>query len=121
MASFLADNDDLRYYLERGIDWETLVGLGERGFRQPDGWKTADEAVSFFREAAAMVGELAAEEIAPHAAEIDRQGVRFADGEAVFPPRLAAIAAKIAELGLHGLPLPRELGGMNAPLLLYFI
>ena len=43
-----------------------------------------------------MVGTFAAEEVAPHAAEIDRAGVRFADGEAEFPPRLAAIFDEIA-------------------------
>src|SRR5262249_11530940 len=56
-----------------------------------------------------------------HAGEIDRAGVRFERGEATFPPRLAAIFAKMAELDLFGLTLPRELGGTNAPLLLYFI
>ncbi|MEA2701278.1 MAG: hypothetical protein QOI66_5549, partial [Myxococcales bacterium] len=40
---------------------------------------------------------------------------------ATFPPRLEAISRKIGELGLHGMNLPRELGGMNAPMLLYFI
>src|SRR6185295_3735418 len=38
-----------------------------------------------------------------------------------FPPRLATIFSKMAELDLFGLTLPRELGGTNAPLLLYFI
>jgi alkylation response protein AidB-like acyl-CoA dehydrogenase len=38
-----------------------------------------------------------------------------------FPPRLAGIFAKMAELDLFGLTLPRELGGTNAPMLLYFI
>jgi alkylation response protein AidB-like acyl-CoA dehydrogenase len=34
---------------------------------------------------------------------------------------LAAIFDKLRALGLHGLTLPRELGGANAPMLLYFI
>jgi alkylation response protein AidB-like acyl-CoA dehydrogenase len=36
-------------------------------------------------------------------------------------PRLRGIFDQMKELGIHGLTLPRELGGMNAPLLLYFI
>ena len=39
----------------------------------------------------------------------------------VFPDRLAGIFEKIRELDLHGLPVPRELGGMNAPMLVYFL
>ncbi|HEX3695307.1 MAG TPA: acyl-CoA dehydrogenase family protein [Polyangia bacterium] len=121
MASFLSDNEDLQYYLQDGIDWETVASVTELGYRFADGFRTAAEALTFYREIAAMVGEFVAEEIAPHAAQIDRDGVRFANGEATFPPRLEAITRKIAELGLHGLNLPRELGGMNAPMLLYFI
>jgi len=121
MGNFLSDNPDLLYYLGEGIDWAELASLTELGYRQPEGFRGADEARAFYREVATVVGELAADEIAPHAAEIDRAGVGFADGEAVLPARLQAIFAKLAEVGLHGLTLPRELGGMNAPLLLYFI
>jgi len=121
MASFLEDNADLRYYLDKGIDWAALAGLAEHGFRQADGFKNAGEAIAFYREVAEMVGTFAAEEVAPYAAELDRAGVRFADGEAQFPPRLAAIFEKLREMGLHGLSLPRELGGLNAPVLLYYL
>ncbi len=126
MASFLDDNADLRYYLDKGLDWAALAALAEQGFRQAqgfeglEGFKDAAEAIAFYREVAATVGTFAAEEVAPHAAELDRAGVRFADGEAQFPPRLTAIFDKIRELGLHGMALPRELGGSNVPVLLYY-
>jgi alkylation response protein AidB-like acyl-CoA dehydrogenase len=121
MASYLQDNEDLQYYLQDGIDWDTVTAVCELGYRSEGGWKSAAEALSFYRDVATMIGELVAEEIAPHAAEIDRQGIRFAGGEAGYPPRLQAIFDRIAELGLHGMNLPRELGGMNAPMLLYFV
>jgi hypothetical protein len=84
MASFLDDNADLQYYLSDGIDWATVVSLGELGYRQPDGFKDLDEAMAFVRDVAAMVGAFAADEVAPHTAEIDRAGVRFADGGRSF-------------------------------------
>src|SRR3954471_2221240 len=121
MASFLEDNADLRYYFERGIDWDSVASLTEIGYRHPEGLHSAAEALAFYRDVAGMVGSFAAEEVAPHAAEIDRGGVRYAGGEATFPPRLAGIFEKMRELDLFGLMLPRELGGMNAPVLLYFI
>ncbi|MGD8823940.1 MAG: acyl-CoA dehydrogenase family protein, partial [Myxococcales bacterium] len=62
-----------------------------------------------------------AEEIKPYEKEIDEKGVTLVDGEVVFSDRLSAIFDKIKDLDLHGLPVPRELGGMNAPLLLYFM
>jgi alkylation response protein AidB-like acyl-CoA dehydrogenase len=123
MANFLHDNEDLQYYLQEGIDWETVASVCEIGFRgqEQGAWKNSAEALGFYRDVASLVGELAADEVAPAAAEIDREGVRFAGGEASFPPRLAAIFQRVAELGLHGMNLPRELGGMNAPMVMYFV
>ena len=47
---------------------------------------------------------------------------RFEGGEAVFPARLAGhLRRRSRQLGLHGLCVPRELGGMNAPVILYFL
>jgi 3-(methylthio)propanoyl-CoA dehydrogenase len=121
MANFLEDNADLQYYFGEGIDWDVLASLTEAGYRHPDGFRNATEALAFYRDVASTVGTFAAEEVAPYAAEIDRQGVGFKGGEAQFPPRLAEIFTKMAGLDLFGLTLPRELGGTNAPLLLYFI
>ena len=73
MSNYFKDNDDLQYYFERGIDWEPLVGFNEWDYRAPDGFKTADEAVSFYREIAEMVGEFVATEVAPHSAAVDYQ------------------------------------------------
>ena len=121
MANFYSDNDDLRWYLEHGIDWEPLVRTTEADLRNPGGPKSVDEALAFYKETLEMVGGFVAEEIAPHAAELDREGVRHENGEAVFPPRLAGIFEQVKQLGLHGLCVPRELGGMNAPVMLYFL
>ncbi len=121
MSSFYRDNADLQFYVERWIDWEPLARLTEQGFRHAEGFGDAAEATQFYRDILEMVGEFVAEEVAPHAAAIDRQGLTLKDGEVVFPPQLEAIFKKIKDLELHGMCLPRELGGMNAPLLLYML
>jgi len=120
-GNFFSDNDDLGYYFERGIDWEPLVRLNELDFRAEGGFENAAEAVSFYRDIAEMIGAFVATEIAPHAAELDRQGVQMENGEAVSPPRHHQIFDQIKGLELHGMCLPRELGGMNCPLLLYLV
>ena len=121
MASFLSDNPDLEYYLGPGIDWDVLAELCELDFENPEGFASAAEARVFYRDVVRSVGEFVATEVAPHAATIDREGVVLRNGEVEFPTRLAGIFSSVAELGLHGLNLPRELGGMNAPFLLYFV
>ena len=117
MASFFKDNDDLLYYFEKGLDWTALVDATERGSAK----QSTAESLSFFREIAETVGEFVAAEIAPHWAEIDRGGVIFEKGEARFPPRAQAIFDQIKQLELHGLCVPRELGGLNAPMALYYL
>ena len=123
MANFFKDNDDLQYYFDKGVDWDSLVRTTEHEFAdaEGEGFTTTEEAVAFYRDILEMFGEFVATEIKPYEKEIDEKGVEFVDGEVVFPERLSGIFDKIKELDLHGLNLPRELGGMNAPMLVYFM
>lgn len=122
MANFLEDNDDLLFYLERGgIDWPAIVGKVEQDYKAPQGYASADEAVSSYRDILQMVGTFAADEVAPHAAAIDRKGVKLVDGEAVLSPELDGIFEQMKGLDLHALALPRELGGINCPMLVHFM
>jgi alkylation response protein AidB-like acyl-CoA dehydrogenase len=123
MANFFKDNDDLQFYFDKGVDWDSLVRVTEHEFAdaEGDGFSTTEEAMAFYRDILEMFGEFVATEIKPYEKEIDERGVELIDGEVVFPERLAGIFDKIKELDLHGLTLPRELGGMNAPMLVYFM
>lgn len=121
MANYLLDNDDLLFYLDKGIDWAPIVKLTERGFEDEDGPKDVAEAVELYRDIAQMVGTLAADEIAPRAKAIEEAGVCIVDGEAMVAPELDELFDQIRELDLHRLNLPRELEGMNCPLMLYMI
>jgi alkylation response protein AidB-like acyl-CoA dehydrogenase len=121
MANYFRDNDDLQFYFARGFDWAPLVEVTEYGFRTEGGFKSTAEAVQFYGEVASMVGELAADHVAPAAAAIERAPVLLENGEAVFPKPLAAIFDRIRDLELHGMCLPRELGGLNCPLILYLV
>jgi alkylation response protein AidB-like acyl-CoA dehydrogenase len=121
LANYLADNDDLLFYLERGIDWAPIVAAVEQDYRAPQAYATCEEAVASYREILEMVGTFAAEEVAPQAVAIDRKGVKLKDGEAVMPPELDAIFEQIKALDLHSLSLPRELGGVNCPMIIHFM
>ena len=68
-----------------------------------------------------MIGEFVAEEIAPLAPAIDRHGVHCVDGEVTEAREMDKIFKKIKALDIHGMCLPRELGGLNCPATLYMI
>ena len=125
-TNFYEDNADLRWYVERGIDWNTLLPYVEwQGFgdeqAEAGGYQSVDEALETYREILTMVGAFAANEIAPHAAALDAEGLRLEDGEVVAPAAQDRIFDGINDLGLHALCVPREFDGMNAPLMLYML
>lgn len=121
MSNFLEDNPDLRFYIEKAIDWPTLIEQVELHPEDEDAPSTVEEAVEFYEEVLNLIGRFSAREIAPHTRELDKQEIELVDGEAIFPPRLESIFDKIRDLDLHGMCLPRELGGLNCPLLVYML
>ncbi len=118
--NYLTDNADLLWYIDKGVDWDQLISLLEMN---PDEnpYEDSDDAREMFRAVLEMVGEFAATEIATRAAEIDRKGIQMVDGEVVFPSEINEIMEGIQALDIHGMCLPRELGGANLPLLIYMM
>lgn len=121
MANFFDDNDDLQYYMERGLDWAPIIGLVEQDYRIPGGYASEDEARAAYRDILGMVGEFAAEQVAPRSMAIDQKGVHLKDGEGHLAPETDALFEQIKGLDLHGLALPRELGGIGCPAVVHFM
>lgn len=120
MSNFFSDNDDLRFYVDHAIPWRDLHAAGLRG-PQPADEAALSEAVSGWRELIEAIGDFIGHEVAPHIPQIDREGVIFEGGEVRYPPRLERVCRQMSELGLHKLTLPSELGGLDAPFMVYLI
>lgn len=121
MSNFYADNSDMQFYVDQWIDWDSLARLNEFDFRAPGSFDGTDDALEFYRDILELVGGFVAEEVAPHSALIDAKGLTFQDGTVSFPAELETIFKKIKRLELHGMCVPRELGGMNCPMLVYLL
>lgn len=119
-TNFFKDNEDLQYYFEKGVDWEKLVRLTEMNYKLPDGYSNLEEAKGVYEDVLNMFGEFVAKEVAPHAKAFDEKGVQLVDGEAVESEEWVSAFDQMAQLGMHGLAIPREFGGMNAPVLLFY-
>jgi alkylation response protein AidB-like acyl-CoA dehydrogenase len=115
-VNFFTDNDDLQFHFRQGVAWDRFVPLWEEGFRFEDGPRSLDEARELYDETLREVGQYAAREIAPHAREIDEQGVAFVDARVVHPPALLRNIEGLKKLGVMGVNLPRDLGGSNFPM-----
>jgi alkylation response protein AidB-like acyl-CoA dehydrogenase len=120
MTSFYDDNEDLRFQLEKGVDWPALVELTEYGYTAPDGFRAPEPALEFYRDLLGQLGTLAAEVVAPRSVKLDREPATLASGEVSEPPATRAIFDALRDAECHRLCLPRELGGLSAPLVVYF-
>ncbi len=122
MANFYKTNPDLRFHMQNAA-WHRIAPLLELGFRPRDDDPEAPEGLEEYIETnemvLEMVGEVAAEELAPHAAEVDAEGCRFRDGEVAYAARTEEQLRKFVELGLMGLALGRKYGGMGRSQTLY--
>ncbi|HEX5138141.1 MAG TPA: acyl-CoA dehydrogenase family protein [Planctomycetota bacterium] len=114
MANFFRDNADLRRRIA-SASWARILPALERDFTDPHELapKSLEEAVEQIEMVLDMVGSLAAEEVAPHAAEVDRVGARLVNGRVVYPEPIQRAFRMLSEAGLMGFTLPREFGGMN--------
>jgi alkylation response protein AidB-like acyl-CoA dehydrogenase len=117
MANFFEDNDDLRFYVDKGVDWSELVALTEYEWRSPGGPKDVGEAVDLYRSLLEALGSYAGDAIAPLARQLDTQKLRIEDGEVVHPAAMTEIFEGLQQMEVYGLCLPRELGGLNLPVL----
>jgi 3-(methylthio)propanoyl-CoA dehydrogenase len=117
MGNFYLDNEDLRFYVDRGLDWAPLIELMEEGHQAPGGFATTEEALEFYKETLVMLGQFVSDEIASVVKKLDDDPPRLQNGDVVQSAALEEIMAKIKGLEIHGMGLPRELGGMNLPLL----
>jgi alkylation response protein AidB-like acyl-CoA dehydrogenase len=120
MANFFTDNADLIFQYTHGFAWDELARLTELDYSLDGGPKNIGEARAFYDEVVSLVGDLSANKIAPQAAAIDREGAHLVKGEVTTPKAMAAIEKAFAEAGFFGMTVPRELGGSNTPLAVYF-
>jgi 3-(methylthio)propanoyl-CoA dehydrogenase len=119
MTSFYDDNPDLRWYIEHGLDWEPVARLTEYDWKAEDGHKDVAEAQAFYQEVLSLLGTVMGEQLAPRWRELEQAHPRFANGKVTDAPVVTEVMAALDAVGLPSLCLPRELGGMNAPLLVW--
>jgi alkylation response protein AidB-like acyl-CoA dehydrogenase len=119
MDNFFTDNDDLLFHLET-MDLDYIIKLYEDDFAEagtyPHAPKDVADAKDSYRRVLEIIGELAAEYMAPFAAEVDRTGVKLVDGEVEFAPATLKAWEMMRKAELTGMTFARKYGGLNIPL-----
>ncbi len=122
MGNFFLDNRDIQFLFNH-IDLKELARIQEHQANNGDAdYVPLDEAdaVDNYRRALEIVGQIAAETIAPNAEEVDREGNQLnEDGTVTYHPLVRENLDRMAQGDLMGFTLPRKYGGLNCPNLIY--
>ncbi len=80
----------------------------------------AADAVDNYRRVLEIIGEVAAEVIAPNAEQVDREGNTLNDdGTVTLHPLVQENLRRLTQADMMGFTLPRKYGGLNCPNLIY--
>lgn len=116
--NFFTDNPDLQYHLDR-LDLTEVVEVLEDGYRNHEKYPAAprnySDAKDNYRLLLTLLGDICGEDIAPRAAEADKEGVRLVDGKVIYATATQDAMALLRQAGLVYAPLPWEYGGLNLP------
>jgi alkylation response protein AidB-like acyl-CoA dehydrogenase len=125
VANFFLDNEDIQFLFEH-IDLAELARIQEDDFvhaaDDPSGYAPRDaaDAVDNYRRALEVIGQIAAEVVAPNAEQIDREGnTHNDDGTVTLHPLVQENLKRLGQADLMGFTLPRKYGGLNCPCLVY--
>ncbi|MGQ9576266.1 MAG: acyl-CoA dehydrogenase family protein [Thermoguttaceae bacterium] len=122
MGNFFLDNQDIQFLFGH-LDLRELARLqedradnGEADYIPRD----QEDAVDDYRRILEIIGQVAAEMIAPHAEQVDREGNRLnEDGTVSLHPLVRENLKRLTQADMMGFTLPRKYGGLNCPSLVY--
>ncbi len=117
--NFYLDNEDLKFWIEQAVEWDTLVDLAEHGAKAEDRPNSVRDARDTFEDILREFGKYVARNVDPYTRKMDDDGTRLENGEVVMSPHLDKIFKGLKKMDVFGVPLPRELGGLNAPVVVY--
>ena len=120
--NFFLDNKDLEFTL-RNLDLADVARMREDNYKNAEKFENAPEnfedALDNYFRALKVIGEVAAERIAPRAREVDLNGAQFVDGKVIYDPLTVKNLDELAKAGLMGVMLGHEYNGLNFPSSVY--
>ena len=121
-SNYFTDNSDLQFHLQKK-SLQEIAALKEQNYQQAEKFPGAPrdfaEALSVYQRKLSEIGVICAEEIAPRATQVDRDGAVFANGQVTYAPGTTENLRRLTEAGLMGVTLPRDFGGLNMPSTIY--
>ncbi len=123
MANFYTDNDDIKFLFDH-LDLAELARVQEDGFGNADGAdyapKNEADAIDNYRRVLTIIGQIAAEQIAPRSEHVDIEGNTLNDdGTVTLGKHVRENLNVLAQADMMGFTLPRKYQGLNCPATIY--
>jgi alkylation response protein AidB-like acyl-CoA dehydrogenase len=122
--NFFLDNPDLQFRFNQ-LDLAEVVAIKEKEYTYHKQFPTAPrsypDALDNYRLMLEVLGDIAANVVAPRAAEADEEGARFLDGQVSYAAATQAGIDALKKAELMGAMLPWTYGGLNLPESIYQI
>lgn len=118
MANYFSDNKDLQFHFQH-LDIDEVIGLKEDGFKGEGNAPDMAAAKQAYQDKLEQIGQLAAERIAPRAAEIDRVECSCRAHQVTIPIGMKDNLEDLKNAGVTAVTLPRQYGGLNFPTTIY--
>ncbi len=124
MGNFFLDNQDIQFLFSH-LDLQELAHVQERFAENGDAdYVPIDpqDTVDGYHRILEIVGQVAADTIAPNAEQVDREGNTLnSNGTVTLHPGVQENLFRMGQADLMGFTLPRKYGGLNCPNLIYTI
>jgi alkylation response protein AidB-like acyl-CoA dehydrogenase len=124
MANFFSENSDIQFHFDN-LDLERVVNIMEEGYAEAATYnyapKNYHDALDNYRKVLEIVGDIAANFIAPRAESVDKQGATVVDNKVVYARATQENLDRLGQAELMGFGLPRKYGGLNFPKTIYLM
>lgn len=124
MPNYFTDNTDLIFQFEN-LNLEEIVSFTENNYSESKAYNYApvdyQDALDNYRKVLEIVGDIAANLVAPRAAEVDLEGSTLENGKVRYAKGTQAAIEHLAQADLMGITLPRKYGGLNFPTTIYIM
>lgn len=122
MDNFFSESPDIQWHFQH-LDLEEVVATLEDDYTQAAHYDDAPlsyaDALEGYRHVMELLGAITAQEIAPLAPEVDREGAHFEGGKVTYAKGTQKALEILKQAHLLAFTLPRRYGGLNFPDLLY--
>ncbi len=122
MANFFTENSDMKFHLTNR-ELMRITELKEDGFSQKETFAEAPtdypDALDNYNRVLSVIGEIAADYIAPSAADVDKEGILYNDGNVSLNSGTEKSLNYLRQAGVMGFTQPRNYGGLNFPKVIY--